>query len=145
MQLLDYTCLYAFLLFKKIFYKKLIFFKFFLFLTVIIINLTKIHYFSQPDLTCQILFILRLIVLTHLFLVTMHSSKIHLTSQQPALLIKLITTFSPAKIRYYSTRSTSLKTAIFYVFINFLKVKSLSFSFLSLKGIIFLSYKNPIS
>jgi hypothetical protein len=129
MQLLDYTCLYAFLLLKKIFYKKLIFLKFFLFLIVIIINLTKIRYFSQPNLTCQILFILGLIVPTNLFLVTMHSSKIHLTSQQPALLIKLITTFSPAEIRYYSTRSTSLKTAIFYVFINFLKVKSLSFSF----------------
>jgi len=99
MQLLDYTCLYAFLLLKKIFYKKLIFFKFFLFLTVIIINLTKIRYFSQPDLTCQILFILDLIVLTNLFLVIMYSSQIHMTSQQPALLIKSVTIFSPAEIR----------------------------------------------
>ena len=85
---------------KKYFIKNSFFFKFFLFLTVIIINLTKIRYFSQLDLTCQLLFILGLIVLTNLFLVTMHSSKIRLTSQQPALLIKLVTTFSPAEIRY---------------------------------------------
>jgi hypothetical protein len=43
---------------------------------------------SQPAPTCQILSALGLTALTDLFLMTTHDPKTHLTSQQPALLIR---------------------------------------------------------
>jgi len=56
---------------------------------------------SQSGPTCKILSALGLVALTNLFLVTTHGPKIFLISQQPALLIMIVTKFSAINVEYY--------------------------------------------
>jgi hypothetical protein len=58
---------------------------------------------SQLDPTYNILSVLGLIALTYLFLVTTHGPKTHLTSQQPALLVRPVTKSLPTDVRYYNS------------------------------------------
>jgi hypothetical protein len=65
------------------------------------LSILVVDHFSQPDPTCQIVSALGLTALMDLFLMTTHSPKTCLTSQQPTLLIRPTTKSSLADIEYY--------------------------------------------
>jgi hypothetical protein len=70
--------------------------------------------------------VLGLTILTNLFLITTHDSKTRLTSQQSALLIKLIIKSSLGDVRYYKKKITFIihleKTLKYLINLNVKKV-----------------------